>query len=146
MDPDFAVEPLSEDDRVAEACEVLANSSHLKRCLTWGQKRSLHHFKSEAQERCTPCSKTWTPTGITSQGEKLKVVHGRNMWLDAKAQRRKTIDLAIELGAYLYKNNNLRINQRLKVISMCLPLLFSFSAPLVDWPDINLKLLTAIWV
>lgn len=50
------------------------------------------------------------------------------------------------VGNILYKNNNLRINQRLKVISMCLPLLFSFSAPLVDWPDINLKLLTAIWV
>jgi len=50
------------------------------------------------------------------------------------------------VGNILYKNNNLKINQRLKVISMCLPLLFSFSAPLVDWPDINLKLLTAIWV
>jgi len=44
-----------------------------------------------------------------------------NMWLDAKSQRRKVIDAAIEVAEYLYKNDNLRIDQRLKVISMCLP-------------------------
>jgi len=68
------------------------------------------------------------------------------MWLDAKSQRRKVIDSAIEVAAYLYKNDNLRINQRLKVISMCLPSLFSFSAPLIDWPESDLKLLTAVWI
>jgi len=68
------------------------------------------------------------------------------MWLDAKAQRRKVIDAAIEVAAYLYTNDNLRIDQRLKVISMCLPSLFSFSAPLTDWPESDLKLLTAVWV
>ena len=58
-----------------------------------------------------------------------------NMWLDAKSQRRKVIDSAIQVAAYLYKNDNLRIDQRLKVISICLPSLFSFSAPLIDWPE-----------
>ena len=42
--------------------------------------------------------------------------------------------------------NNLRIDQRLKVISMCLPSLFSFSAPLIDWPKSDLKLLTTVWI
>jgi len=50
------------------------------------------------------------------------------------------------VAAYLYKNENLRIDQRLKVISMCLPSLFSFSAPLIDWPESDLKLLTTVWV
>ena len=69
-----------------------------------------------------------------------------NMWLDAKSQRHKVIDAAIEVAAYLYKNDNLWIDQRLKVISMCLPSLFSFSAPLIDWPESDLKLLTTVWV
>jgi len=68
------------------------------------------------------------------------------MWLDAKSQRRKVIDSAIEVAAHLYKNDNLRIDQRLKAISMCLPSLFSFSAPLIDWPKSDLKLLTAVWI
>jgi len=49
-----------------------------------------------------------------------------NMWLDTKSQRRKVIDAAIKVAAYLYKNDNLRIDQRPKVISMCLPLSFLF--------------------
>jgi len=69
-----------------------------------------------------------------------------NMWLDAKPQRRKVIDAAIEVAAHLYKNENLRIDQRLKVISICLPSLYSFSAPLIDWPESDLTLLTAVWV
>jgi len=36
------------------------------------------------------------------------------------------IDSAIEVATYLYKNDNLRIDQRLKVISMCLPSVFPF--------------------
>jgi len=53
------------------------------------------------------------------------------MWLDAKSQRRKDIDAAFEVATYLYKNDNLRIDQRRKVISMCLLSLFSFAAPLI---------------
>jgi len=68
------------------------------------------------------------------------------MWLDAKSQRRKVIGSAIEVTAYLYKNDNLRIDQRLKVISMCLPSLFSFSAPLIYWLESDLKFLTAVCV
>jgi len=68
------------------------------------------------------------------------------MWSDAKSQRRKVIDAAIEVAAYLYRNYNLRIDQRLKVISMCLPYFFFFSAPLIDWPESDLKLLTAVWI
>jgi len=69
-----------------------------------------------------------------------------NMGLDAKSQRRKVIDAAIEVAAYLYKNDNIRIDQRLMVISMCLSSLFSFSAPLIGWPESDFKLLTAVWV
>ena len=68
------------------------------------------------------------------------------MWLDAKSQRRKVIDSAIEVAVYLFKNDNLQIDQRLKFISMSLPSLFPFSAPLIDWPESDLKLLTAIWI
>jgi hypothetical protein len=70
------------------------------------------------------------------------------MWLGAKVQLQKVIDTAVEVAAYLYKNDNLRIDQRLKDILMCLPSLFSFSAPLIDWPESDLKILTTItiWV
>ena len=68
------------------------------------------------------------------------------MWLDAETQRRKVIDTAIVVAAYFYKNENLRIDQRLKVISMCLHSLFSITAPLIDRPESDLKLLTAVWV
>jgi len=50
------------------------------------------------------------------------------------------------VAAYLYKNDNLRMDHRLQVISMCLPSLVSFSPPLIDWPESDLKLLIAIWV
>jgi len=50
------------------------------------------------------------------------------------------------VAAYLYKNDNFKIVQWLKVISMRLFSLFSFSAPLIDWSESNLKLLTAVWV
>jgi len=50
------------------------------------------------------------------------------------------------VAAYLYKNDNLRIDQRLKVISMCPPTLFSFSAPLIDCLESDLKLLTTVWI
>ena len=53
--------------------------------------------------------------GIRYQGDELKTVHGKtpirllgihhNMWLDAKSQRRKVIDAAIEVAAYLYRNS-----------------------------------------
>jgi len=86
------------------------------------------------------------PSSIRYQGETLKTVHGKtpirllgihhNMWLDAKTQRRKVIDAAIEVAAYLYKNDNLRIDPLPKVFSICLPSLFSFSAPLIDWPNL----------
>jgi len=66
------------------------------------------------------------------------------MWLDAKTQRRKVIDAAIQAAAYLSNYDNVRIDQQLKVISMCLPSLFSFSAPIINWPESDLKLLTAV--
>ena len=153
IDPNFAKDPPLGDDEVTKVCKDIANSCHLKRCSTCGRNRSLHHYVPETQEQCTPCAKTWTPMGIIYQGERLKVVHGKtpvrllgvhhNMWLDAKA--RHVIDSEIEVAAHLYKNDNLRIDQRLKVtISMCLPSLFSFSAPLIDWSETDHKLLTSI--
>jgi len=39
-----------------------------------------------------------------------------------------------------------RIDQALKVVLMCLPSLFSFSVPLIRWPEADFKTLTAIWL
>jgi len=68
------------------------------------------------------------------------------MWLDSSVQRRNGIDGAIEVASYLRKNEDLRIDQALKVVSMCLLSLFSFSAPLIRWPEADFKTLTAIWL
>jgi len=145
-----------DDEVVSTACDELTNRRLLQRCAISGRNHSPHHFKSESKTHCTQCLQSWIPHGIRYQGEELKKVHGKtpirlldihhNMWLDAKSQRRKVIDAAIEVAAHLYKNDNPRIDQRLKVISMCLPSLFSFAAPLIDWPESDLKLLTAVWV
>jgi len=152
---DSADDMRSVDEDVSTACDELTSRRLLQRCATCGRNCSPHHFKSESKAQCTQCFKSWIPSGIQYQGEELKTVHGKtpirllgihdNMWLDAKTERRKVIDAAIEVAAYLYKNDNLRIDQRLKVISMCLPFLFSFSAPLIDWPESDLKLLAAVW-
>jgi len=45
------------------------------------------------------------------------------------------MDGAIEVASYLRKNEDLTTDQALKVVSMCLPSLFSFSAPLIRWPE-----------
>ena len=142
---DSADDTQSDDENVVTACDELTRRSLLQRCATCSRNRSPHHFKSESKSQCTQCFKSWIPQGIQYQGDELKAVHGKtpirllgihhNMWLDAKSKRRKVIDSAIEVVAYLYKNDNLRIDQRLKVISMCLPFLFPFSAPLIDWPE-----------
>jgi len=153
---DSADDTQSDDENVVTACDELTRRSLLQRCATCSRNRSPHHFKSESKSQCTQCFKSWIPQGIQYQGDELKAVHGKtpirllgihhNMWLDAKSKRRKVIDSAIEVVAYLYKNDNLRIDQRLKVISMCLPSLFPFSAPLINWPKSDLKLLTAVWI
>jgi len=66
------------------------------------------------------------------------------MLLDSSVQRRKVLDGTIEVASYLRKNDDLRIDQALKVVSMCLPSLFCISAPLIRWPEADFKILTAI--
>lgn len=94
------------------------------------------------------------------QNEPLKFVLGKsatrllgvhyNMWSDAEAQlshqRTKVIDGAIEVAAYLYKNEDLRIDQALQVVSMCLPPLLAFLGPLVRWAAADFKTLSVIWL
>jgi len=131
---DSADDTHSDDEDVVTACDEFTRQSLLQRCATSSRNSSPHYFKSEPKTQCTQCFKSWTPQGIQIQGDELKTVHGKtpirllgiphNMWFHAKSQRRKVIDTAIEVAAYLYKNDNLRIGQRLKVISMCLPSLF----------------------
>ena len=94
------------------------------------------------------------PQGIRYQNELLKTVQGKmttrllvvnyNMWLHSESQQRKVINGAIEVAAYLHKNEDLRIDLALKVVSMCLPPLLAFSGPLVQWPAADFKTLTAI--
>jgi len=50
------------------------------------------------------------------------------------------------VAAYLHKNEDLRIDQALKVISMCLPSLFDFKDHLIRWPKADFKALTSIWL
>jgi len=124
-------------------------------CKVCGIAREGNHFSSiDPDQRCRQCAATCPPTEIRYKGAKLKSVPGQsitrllgihqNMWLDSSAQRRKVIDGAIEVAAYLHKNEDLRIDQVLKVISMCLPSLLLFSAPLIRWPEADFKTLTAI--
>ena len=68
------------------------------------------------------------------------------MSLDSFVKRRKVLDGAIEVASYLRKNEDLKIDQALKVVSMCLPSLFSFSALLIRWPEADFKTLTATWL
>ena len=63
-----------------------------------------------------------------------------------ESQRRKVIDGVIEVVAYLHKDEDLRIDQALKLVSMCLSPLLAFSGPLVQWPAADFKTLTAIWL
>jgi len=56
------------------------------------------------------------------------------------------IDGAIEAASYLRKNEDLRTDQALKVVSMCLPSLFSFSAHLIRWPQADFNTLMATWL
>jgi len=114
---DSADDMHSEDEDVSTACDELNSRRLLQRCAS----------------------------GSRYQEEELKTVHGKtpsrllgihyNIQLDAKTQRRKVMDAAMEVAAYLYKNDNHRIDQRLEVISMCLTFLFSFSAPFIDYPN-----------
>jgi len=119
---DSADDMHSEDEDVSTACD-----------LPFGYELNSRRLL----QRCA--------SGIRYQEEELKTVHGKtpsrllgihyNIQLDAKTQRRKVMDAAMEVAAYLYKNDNHRIDQRLEVISKCLPFLFSFSAPLIDYPN-----------
>jgi len=148
----------SDDEDVSTACDELTNWRLLQRFATICSFHSPCYFKSKSRAQCTQCFKSWIPNGVWYQGEELKTVHDKtpirllglhhNMWLDARSQRhgRKVIDAVIEVAAYLYKDDNLRIDQSLKVFSMCLPSLCSFSAPLIDWPESDLKLLTTVWI
>jgi len=126
-------------------------------CLTCGITKESNHFcPNESDQRCWQCTTTWILDCIKCEGTQLKTVPERsttrllgihqNMWVDSTVQRRKVIDGAIEVAAYLRKNEDLRIDQALKVMSMCLQSLFSFSAPLIRWPESEFKTLTAIWL
>jgi len=68
------------------------------------------------------------------------------MWLDSSFQRRKVIDGTVEVASYLRKNEDLRIDQALKVVSMCLSSLLSFSAALIRWLEKDFKTVTVIWL
>jgi len=68
------------------------------------------------------------------------------MWSEADVQRKRIADEAMEVSSYFYKNDTLRIDQSLRRIGMCLPSLLSFSAPLIEWPEKDIKTLTAIWI
>ena len=154
-------EPGTEDTKedtlaIQQALTDIQSTRNKRRYSTCGQNKDPRHYHKERDEKCTQCNHTWGPSGIKFQRENLKVVHGKtavrllgiryNMWSEAEVQRRKVINDAIELTSYLYRNDNLRIDQSLKLIGVCLPSLFSFSAPLIKWPEKDIKTLTAVWI
>jgi len=128
-------------------------------CKTRGTVKESHHFYVTDPNRCCRQCATvtsWSPKDIEYEGVRLKTTPGRSttrllgihqgMWLYSSVQRRKVIDRAIEEASYLRKNEDLRIDQALKFVSMCLPPLFSFSAPLIRWPEADFKILAAVWL
>jgi len=134
----------AEDPEINEAVGKLRGKLARVRCHTCGKRKAPHLFAVNSMSiQCLGCKEIWVPKGIHYQGELLKTVHGKqatrllgvhyNMWLDSDAQRRRVIDGAIEVAAYLHKNEDLRIDQALKVVSMCLPPLLAFSGPIIEW-------------
>jgi len=86
--------------------------------------REGNHFHStDPDQCCRQCATTWFPKNSRYEEIQLQTVLGKsttrllgihqNMWLDSSAQRRKVIDGAIEVAAYLHKNEDLRIDQAL---------------------------------
>jgi len=146
-----------QDLQVEGAVHIIQGKAMKVMFKTCGIAKENYHFHSTDSDRCCrQCATTWSPKDIKYEGVRLKTIPGRrekkqktswfppNMWFDSSAQRRKCIDVAIEVASYLRKNETLRIDQALKIVSMCLPSLFSFSAPLIRWPEVDFKNLTAI--
>jgi len=147
---DEAFAPGEQDLQVEGAVHTIQRNTTKVMCKTCGIVQESHHFYVTDPERCCrQCATSWSPKDIEYEGVRLKTTPSRsttrllgiyqNMWLDSSAQRRKVINGAIEVVSYLRKNEDLRIDQALKVVSMCLPPLFSFSAPLIRWPEADFK-------
>jgi len=152
---DEAFAPGEQDLQVEGAVHTIQGNTTKVMCKTCGTVKESHHFYATDPDRCCrQCATSWSPKDIEYEGVRLKTTPGRcttrllgihqSMWLDSSAQRRKVIDGAIEVASYLRKNEDLRIDQALEVVSMCLPPLFSFSAPLIRWPEAHFKILTAV--
>ena len=153
---DEAFDPGEQDLQVEGAVHTIQRNTTKIMCKTCGVVQESHHFYVTDPKRCCrQCATSWSPRDIEYEGVRLKTTPGRSttrllgihqsMWLDSSAQWRKVINGAIEVSSYLRNNEDLRIDQALKVVSMCLPPLFSFSAPLIRWPEAE-KILTAIWL
>jgi len=130
-----------QDLNVEGAVHTIQGNATKVMCKTCGIVKESHHFYVTDPDRCCrQCATSWSPKDIKYEGVRLKMTPGRfttrllgihqSMWLVSSAQRRKVIDGAIEVASYLRKNEDLRIDQALKFVSMCLPSLFSLSAPL----------------
>jgi len=154
---DEAFAPGEQDLQVEGDVHTIQRNSTRTKCKTCGIVKEIHHLYVTDPERCCrQCATSWSPKDIEYEGVRLKTTPGssttrllgihQSMWLDSSAQRRKVIDGAIEVASYLRKNEDLRIDQALKVVSMCLPPLFYFSAPLIRWPEADFKILTAVWL
>jgi len=126
-------------------------------CKTCGiVKESNHSYSTDPDHCCRQCAITWIPKDIKYEGIQLKTIPGRSitrlpdihqsMWLNSLVQRRKVLDDAIEVATHLRKNENPRMGQARKVVSMCLLSFFSFSAPLIWWLEADFKTLTAVWL
>jgi len=124
---DEAFVPREQDLQVEGAVHTIQRNTTKIMCKTCGIVQDGHHFYVTDPERCCrQCATSWSPKDIEYQGFRLKTTPGRcttrllsihqSMWPDFSAQRRKVIDGAIEVASYLRKNEDLRIDQALKVV------------------------------
>ena len=123
---DDAFAPGDQDLQVEEAVHTIQRNATKVMYKTCGTVKESHHFYVKDPDRCCrQCATSWSPKDIEYEGVRLKTTATRllgiyqSMWLDSSAQWRKVINGAIEVSSYLRNNEDLRIDQALKVVSMC---------------------------
>jgi len=129
-----------------------------RQCPICNKKKGNCHFPTQLHLKppCLDCKYAWKPADIKYNGTALKVTHGKtpirllgiryNMWLDSTAQRTYVMDGITEMACFLRKNRDLSIENGLRLIDCTLSPPLAFSGPVIIWPEIEFRKLTAAFV